>query len=852
MNGSLAGGAAIVAGGQTGNAVSLAGGASVNINNPITDLGAKGNWTVSAWVKTATPGATILTKGDGGWANGNTIFYLGDGTAGGSGGIPSGVRYAGGFFQGSTGATSVNNNAWRQVTYVNSGGNYSLYVDGVAQPLSAGNASFGNADVGSIVRLGVSTNTVPADGTVNFNGLMDNVQFYNQALTAGQIAALHQGARPFGSLPSSTNVSIASGATLDLNGATQQIGSLTGATGATVAMGGGQLVVNSTADTQFAGSITGVGGAFTKQGAGVLTLTGANAYTGATTIGGGVLRLGTTTPASITGSAVANYAFESAPGGVIANAGAGGAAMDGTLAGGAALVPGGHDGNAVSLAGGASVNINNPITNLSNTTAWSVTAWVKTSATGASILTKGDGGWANGNTIFYLGDGTAGGSGAIPSAVRYAGGFFQGSPAATPVANNAWHQVTYVNNAGTYAIYVDGIAQPLSPGNTGFGNADVGSIVRLGVSTNTVPADGTVNFNGLLDDVQFYSYALTPSQIAALYQGTNGGSLPSGTAVAIASGATLDVNGLNQQIASLVGPSGAAVTLGSGQLIVSGAASTEFAGSIAGIGGSLVKHGVGTLTLSGANTYTGMTLVNGGALNVAGSLAGPVSVLAPGILQGAGSITGSVTLDAGGTLAPGSSPGALSVGSLTTNPGSQIQLELAGTGRGTQYDAILVGGNAVLGGTLSVSLLSGFVPLAGESFDVFDWTSQSGEFAALDLPALNPGLAWDTSQLYSIGVLKVASLLAADFNADGRVDGADLGLWKIGYGTSSGATKSQGDANGDGQVDGADLLVWQQQLQSAGEAGTASAVPEPDNRMLALVLAIATMSFASRANTLTT
>ena len=39
MNGTLANGATVVAGGRFGNAVSLANGASVNINNPIVDLG---------------------------------------------------------------------------------------------------------------------------------------------------------------------------------------------------------------------------------------------------------------------------------------------------------------------------------------------------------------------------------------------------------------------------------------------------------------------------------------------------------------------------------------------------------------------------------------------------------------------------------------------------------------------------------------------------------------------------------------------------------------------------------------------------------------------------------------------
>jgi hypothetical protein len=206
---------------------------------------------------------------------------------------------------------------------------------------------------------------------------------------------------------------------------------------------------------------------------------------------------------------VASYTFDSVGGSTVVNGGTGGAAMNGTLAGGAAIVAGGRSGNAVSLAGGASVNINNPIINLGNTGNWTVSAWVKTSTPGASILTKGDGaGWSNGNTIFYLGDGTAGGSGGIPSAVRWAGGFYQGSISASAVNNNAWRQVTYVNSGGNYAIYVDGVAQPLATGNSGFANADIGSVVRLGVSTNTVAGDGTVNFNGLLETCSFIVSAL--------------------------------------------------------------------------------------------------------------------------------------------------------------------------------------------------------------------------------------------------------------------------------------------------------------------------------------------------------
>jgi autotransporter-associated beta strand protein len=122
---------------------------------------------------------------------------------------------------------------------------------------------------------------------------------------------------------------------------------------------------------------------------------------------------------------------------------------------------------------------------------------------------------------------------------------------------------------------------------------------------------------------------------------------------------------------------------GTSTLTVNNAVDHVFAGSLNdGASGilALTKGGAGTLTLNGANSYTGDTAVNAGALIINGNTATQsVSVSGGSVLGGGGSISGGVTINGPSRLAPGSSVGTLTVGSLTIGTGAILDYEFAGS-----------------------------------------------------------------------------------------------------------------------------------------------------------------------------
>ncbi|MDL2243817.1 autotransporter-associated beta strand repeat-containing protein, partial [Bacteroidales bacterium OttesenSCG-928-J19] len=209
--------------------------------------------------------------------------------------------------------------------------------------------------------------------------------------------------------------------------------------------------------------------------------------------------------------------------------------------------------------------------------------------------------------------------------------------------------------------------------------------------------------------------------------------------------------------------SGAGTVSGYHNLIVgSRNTNTAFTGVITSGSGKLTKKGTGSLTLSGANLYTGGTAIDEGQLIVTNASAsatgtGTVNVNNGGILMGSGLVSGATMVNAGATLTAGTKEKeikTLTFGSnLTMKQGSIVVVET----RVTDCDKFTVGGNLTLAGTLQMEKLSGSYA-NGRTFKIFTVTGTiTGQFDEI-LPAKpEDGLVWDTTKLYTEGILGVVT-----------------------------------------------------------------------------------------------
>ncbi len=334
------------------------------------------------------------------------------------------------------------------------------------------------------------------------------------------------------------------------------------------------------------------------------------------------------------------------------------------------------------------------------------------------------------------------------------------------------------------------------------------------------------------------------------------------------SGGTLRTNGLatNGVIAGsgeLFSTSSAAVTNGgrieasSGNVLkISGAmASVQNDGVISGNGATLEfqraitnsSNGNAEITLrsslmrAGTLVTSGPQLTNAGVLAATGGLNdfyGRITNSTSGNVAVTNNSTiifhDSLTADGGTvTVFPGSS--AVFLKDLTVAPGAVLLADLAGTNTNSGYGKVEVVGNANLSGSLQISLESGYTPHLADSYPLMTASAISGTLTLGSAPSLPSNLAWNLAGDEHRIVLSVVPALAGDYNADGKVDGADYVAWrKMQNRTGDGLAA---DGNGDRVVNTADYDFWRTHYGDAltGGSSTRAAVSEPTTMALLLL-----------------
>jgi fibronectin-binding autotransporter adhesin len=195
---------------------------------------------------------------------------------------------------------------------------------------------------------------------------------------------------------------------------------------------------------------------------------------------------------------------------------------------------------------------------------------------------------------------------------------------------------------------------------------------------------------------------------------------------------------LQTSVALALAPAAGSVTFNNSGTFLNSSGS-----GVSSVGAGFINSGKleiqnGTMAFGGSwNQIQGTTLVDSGA-----TLSGTNLTLLGGIVSGTGLIGGNL-INSGGTISPGTAFGILSMGpgeSYQQGASAAMAVEIGGAIAGSQYDQFAVGGSAFLDGQLLVSLVNGFVPAPGQSFQVLTSRSLNGKFASVTAPP--GGMMW--------------------------------------------------------------------------------------------------------------
>jgi autotransporter-associated beta strand protein len=201
--------------------------------------------------------------------------------------------------------------------------------------------------------------------------------------------------------------------------------------------------------------------------------------------------------------------------------------------------------------------------------------------------------------------------------------------------------------------------------------------------------------------------------------------------VVLSGSAVFNLSGYTEEVGNLSGPAGTQVIMRSATLLTgSNGPNTTYAGVVTGPNGNLIKEGINTLTLTGANTYTGLTTVRQGTLLVNGSITSNVQVAPPGVATLGGSgVVGTITANNPGVVAPGDpgTAGTLHGNATTFQPGSRFVAKLLST---ASFDRLQVNGSVTIVPGSNLVMAPSFNPPIGSTFTIIQATVPvAGTFA---------------------------------------------------------------------------------------------------------------------------
>ena len=629
------------------------------------------------------------------------------------------ISGTGGLAISSSGAvTLTGNNTYTGVTTVRQTGT----AGSVALQIGNGGTT------GSIAGNVVITATTGADYSLVFNRSDDLT--YSGTITAANGPG---GMRKLGAGTLTLTGSFQTGAGIKVSEGAVQIGDggTTGAfNGAVVLENNSSFIYNRSVDLTRYSLLSGTG-TLIKRGAGTLTLGGtSNTYSGGTTISGGALATGTS-GALPTGAAVTITS------GTLDLSGY--SATIGTLSG---------------SAGGTITSGSSGSITLTSTSA--------TNSTYAGTITNGLG------TMAFAKQGagtlTLSGSSSYTGATMISGGVLAYG------ASNALSDLTAVTVAGgglNLGSYNDTVASFTITSGSLYGSGKLtaatyalcgGTVTgNLGGGSMTVTANS--NVNGTADATS------ASLNVGTLTLGSAGRFTSNQVALTGSAGGSISLGG-SESVGSLAG--GFNVALGSATLTTGNDnTSTTYSGILNGSGG-LTKTGTGKFTISGANSYAGVTTITGGTIALSGTgsigtgglnlgttgspgvfdlgalTAGTYSLPTTGNLAGAGTISGSgKSLAVLGSLAPGNSVGTITVGTGLSldlsNSGSSVFEITSPTYTAGTYDLVSGSGSVVFGGILNLAF-SGSYADGTNVLQIFANTGgRSGNFSAVNATGLAAG-----------------------------------------------------------------------------------------------------------------